>query len=265
METEAKFIVPDEATFAELRDAEQLGPYLLRDKNVKQTHDRYMDTGDHRFYDSKFYLRLRELSDGSTLLTLKRLGGVPDGAVHSRDEYQTEVPGPDLSSWPDSEVKGMVEEIAGEQPLSDLVTVDQTRTVSYLYQDERRVAECSLDEIILQTPGEPAHAYEMEVEILPEGLTSDLSIVSGVLTERYNLAPQPLSKFERALRLTSGSNESDALAGGDPRSHERQEEAMPSEQSPADTKPDSAKKKAKWVCYQLIVWRRLGKRCSHLT
>ena len=86
--------------------------------------------------------------------------------------------------------------------MRDLVMVDQTRTVSYLYQGERRVAEMSLDEVAIQTTNEPVRSYELEVEMLPEGDISDLRIISRVLTEEYGLSPQPLSKFERALALS---------------------------------------------------------------
>ena len=63
METEAKFILPDAATFAHLHDLEQIGPYTRYNGRVKHVHDRYVDTPDHRFYRRQFYARLREGDD----------------------------------------------------------------------------------------------------------------------------------------------------------------------------------------------------------
>jgi inorganic triphosphatase YgiF len=207
VETEAKFMVPDEETFARLRSVERLGPYVRRHGTIKKIRDRYLDTDARSFYSRQFAARLREnTKSGELLLTLKRMGPQAHGPIHTRDEYETSVPGPDIADWPEGEVRRLAEEIASSQPLRDLVTVDQTRTISYLYQGERRVAEMSLDEVAMQTPDEPVRAYELEVEMLPDGDISDLRIISRVLTEEYGLAPQPLSKFERALALSPNYN-----------------------------------------------------------
>lgn len=203
VETEAKFTVPDEETFARLQAIEQLGPYVRRPGKVKKIRDRYLDTESHSFYSRQFAARLREnVQSGELLLTLKRMGPQAQGPIHMRDEYETVVPGPDIAAWPEGEVRRLAEEIAGGQPLRALIAVDQTRTVSYLYQGERRVAEMSLDEVALQASNGPLCSHELEVEMLPEGEISDLRIISRVLTEEYSLAPQPISKFERALALS---------------------------------------------------------------
>lgn len=201
LETEAKFIVPGEPTFTRLREVERFGPYEKRDEKIKNYHDRYVDTPDHSFYHKQLYVRLRESKEGDILLTIKRLGAPPEGAIHARDEYQVEVPSLARAEWPASEVRDMVEEVAGEQPLSDLVGIDQERTVSNLYQGERAVAELSLDAVTIQTAHEPVTIYELEAELLPEGMTSDLRILERILSEQYGLAPQPLTKFERAMMM----------------------------------------------------------------
>lgn len=207
VETEAKFTVPDEETFARLQSVEQIGPYIRRPDKIKKICDRYLDTAARSFYSRQFAARLREnVKSRELLFTLKRMGPQAQGPIHTRDEYETVVPGPDIADWPEGEVRRLAEDIAGGQPLRDLVTIDQTRTVSYLYQGERRVAEMSLDEVTMQTPDGSVRSYELEVELLPEGNISDLRIISRVLTEEYGLAPQPLSKFERALVLSQNYN-----------------------------------------------------------
>src|SRR5262245_21541799 len=124
METEAKFVVPDEETFVRLREVEQFGQYARRDTVVKTVHDRYVDTAEHSFYHHQLYARLRAAKlDGngasrpahtpSLLLTLKRLGVPAEGAIHNRDEYQVEVDGLEVSRWPEGEVRNIAEEVAG--------------------------------------------------------------------------------------------------------------------------------------------------------
>lgn len=205
METEAKYTVPDIETFGRLEDAQAFGNYVKKGTHEKRYHDRYVDTPDHSFYNRRFFARLREQQEGGApLITLKRLGVPPEDAVHTREEYQTQVSGLDIASWPEGEPKTLAEELAGGQVLVDFITVDQVRTVSTLYDAEREVAELSLDKITMQTPGEPVYAYELEVELMPDGTLSDLKTIGALLTEKYGLTPQPLSKFERAIMLSSG-------------------------------------------------------------
>ncbi|HYP19292.1 MAG TPA: CYTH domain-containing protein, partial [Chloroflexia bacterium] len=71
METEAKFVVPDEPTFSRLRQLTAVGPYAVRDTRTKHTHDRYLDTEDRSFFNRNLYVRLRQLSGGVLLLTVK--------------------------------------------------------------------------------------------------------------------------------------------------------------------------------------------------
>lgn len=203
LETEAKYTVPDVETFARLNDVEAFGSYVKTGTRLKTYHDRYVDTPDHSFYTQKLYARLREPTNGgSPLITLKRLGAPPENAIHSREEYQTEVSSLDINSWPDGEPKAIAREVAGEQILVDFITVDQNRTVSILTDAERKVAELSLDEITMQTATEPVRAYELEVELLPDGTLQDLRTIGEMLTGEYGLTPQPLSKFERAMMLS---------------------------------------------------------------
>ncbi len=202
METEAKFIVEDEDKFTRLQAVDRFGPYTRQAVKTKAVHDRYLDTADRNFYRRNFYARLREgKGDGDMLLTMKSVGGSLEGAVHTREEYETEVSGLDVSAWPESAVRRMVQEIAGDQSLNDLFALDQTRTVSILQDHDRHVAEMSLDVVIIEGPDEPMRSYELEIELLPDGTIADLAMLSRLLIDDYGLIPQTLSKFERAIRL----------------------------------------------------------------
>jgi inorganic triphosphatase YgiF len=202
MEIEAKFIVPDEATFAGMLQVRAFGPYTVRDTRTKHVRDRYLDTADRSFYDRKLFVRLREVLGSGLLLTIKGAGsGVNEGSIHTREEYETQVPDLDLSTWPEGEVRRIVEETAQGKPMHDLFTLEQTRTVSNLYEGERAVAELSLDDVTIHAGTGPVRNYELEIELLPQGQLDDLRVLSRLLTGEYHLRPQPLSKFERAMRL----------------------------------------------------------------
>ncbi|HYP39765.1 MAG TPA: CYTH domain-containing protein, partial [Chloroflexia bacterium] len=114
METEAKFTVPDVETFTRLQSVEQLGPYVRRPGTIKNIRDRYLDTDARGFYTRQFAARLREnTKSGALLFTLKRMGPQAQGPIHTRDEYETVVPSPDVADWPEGEVRRLAEEIAG--------------------------------------------------------------------------------------------------------------------------------------------------------
>ncbi|HEX8228560.1 MAG TPA: CYTH domain-containing protein [Chloroflexia bacterium] len=201
MEIEAKFLVPDEATFAALQQVRAFGPYAVRDTRSKHVHDRYLDTVDRCFYKGNLFVRLREVA-GGLVLTIKGSGaGVSEGSIHTRNEYETQVTSLDVATWPQGDVRRIVEETAQGKPLHDLFALDQTRTVSNLYDGERAVAELSLDDVTIQTASRPVRGFELEIELLPEGLLDDLRVLSRLLTIQYGLLPQPESKFERAMRL----------------------------------------------------------------
>ncbi|MDQ3929432.1 MAG: CYTH domain-containing protein [Chloroflexota bacterium] len=201
MEVEAKFVVPDATTFAHVRQLRAFGPYKLRNTRIKHVRDRYLETAERDFYNRNLFVRLREVG-GGLLLTIKGAGeGVSEGSIHTRDEYEAQVSGLNVSTWPEGDVRRIVEDTAQGKPLHDLFTLEQTRTVSNLYDGERAVAELSLDDVSFHTTAGPVRSYELEIELLPDGVLDDLRALSHLLTTTYGLLPQPVSKFERGMRF----------------------------------------------------------------
>jgi CHAD domain-containing protein/uncharacterized protein YjbK len=211
VETEAKYIVPDGAAFARLQETDRLGPYRRDELVVKQAHDRYLDTPDRRFYHEQWALRLREV-DGGLLLTLKGLGGAPNGATHARDELEIPVQSLDAATWPRGEARELAMAIMGDQPLVDLVSLDQMRYVACLRKGKRQVAEWSLDDVTFPGPEGPLQAYELEIELGADGRPGDLAKLEQRLVREFRLTPQKLSKLERALRLRAGAVDAPAPA-----------------------------------------------------
>ncbi|MGA7731165.1 MAG: CHAD domain-containing protein [Chloroflexia bacterium] len=238
METEAKFTVPGEAAFARLRGTGQFGSYERREERTKEVHDRYLDTPALSFLNNGWSLRLRKGKAGDLLITIKglerhALGDESSegeaGGIHSRQEYETSVPGLAISRWPASEAKQLARGLAAGQPLRDLVSVGQTRTVSLLYDGERAVAELSLDEVAFHSENKQDDAsptaYELEAELLPDGTLADLRALSRIFSEEYGLDAQPRSKFEQALHIAGlelrSTNDRVADLDGTPKARKR--------------------------------------------
>ena len=105
MEIEAKFTVPDRQVYAQLARLRKLAGYGLTKTDVVVATDQFFDTADRRLLAGGYACRLR--SQGETLLvTLKGLGGA-EGAIHRRDERETQIPAwnADPAAWPVSEAR----------------------------------------------------------------------------------------------------------------------------------------------------------------
>jgi inorganic triphosphatase YgiF len=198
MEIEAKFALPDMDTFQRLQTADRLAGFTLSASRVKQVRDTYLDTAGRVILRAGYACRRREESEG-VLITLKGLGGA-QGAVHRREELQVLMPSElPPAQWPHSPVRERVLQLIGPAPLLPLFELQQLRTVRLITQDERLVAELSLDDVRV-TAGNREQVYlEMEVELKPHGTEDDLSAIVACLRDEWQLKSEPLSKFERAL------------------------------------------------------------------
>lgn len=149
--------------------------------------------------------------------TLKGLGGADaDSGIHQRAEYEVPIEQDDPTTWPESHARDLVLQLSDGRPLYELFSLSQERHLYLLYDDgpecTRRVAELSLDMVMLvikgqkeDQPGEkPRPYYELEIELLEQGRESDLRVLAGDLRTLWGLRPEPRSKFERGLALTSG-------------------------------------------------------------
>jgi CHAD domain-containing protein len=198
VEIEAKFAVPAAEILQRLQTVKRLADFTLAAGQTKQVQDTYVDTAKRAILAAGYACRRRVQDDG-VLVTLKGLGGA-EGAVHRREELEillTE----DLPpiKWPDSPVRDRVLQLIGKARLIPLVELRQTRTVRPMRKDRRLVAELSLDEVHLIVQGQEQVYFEVEAELTPRGTESDLSEIAAHLQEQWGLAPEPRSKFERAL------------------------------------------------------------------
>jgi inorganic triphosphatase YgiF len=198
MEIEAKFALPDRDVFQRLQTIDRLADFVLSAGQIKQVRDTYLDTAGRRILCAGYACRRRKENKG-ILITLKGLGGA-QGAVHRREELEVLMPSDlALAEWPPSPVRERVLQLIGPAPLLPLFELQQARTVRLVTLGERRVAELSLDDVCVIAGSREQVYLEMEVELKPQGTEDDLAAIVACLRNEWQLKPEPLSKFERAL------------------------------------------------------------------
>jgi CHAD domain-containing protein len=213
MEVEAKFTIPDRATFERLRHLDHLLGYHVEPGGIKQVDDRYLDTDDRAILAAGYACRLRrvkhvpERQAAPTLIaTLKSLSTAEtETSIHQREEYEVEVPDADPDNWPESTARELALELAQGRPLSEMFSLHQERHYRQLVLDgpdgQRTMAELTVDSVTPGVSGAQPY-YELEIELLQQGTAGELRALADALQAAWQLQPQPLSKFERALALT---------------------------------------------------------------
>ncbi len=212
MEVELKFVVPDFETFEQLLSLTHLGDYWLRPAGDKQVTDHYYDTAQRDALRGGFSVRLREDAQrGKWVGTLKGLAEAAGAAAgqHEREEYEAPVtPGAPPQAWPAGPARERALALVGDQPVQELFAIGQERHKRILVSGEgeqaREAAELSLDVVNLPRNGHQRVVYELEIELLPTGTRDDLQAVGEALGG-FQLAPQPQSKFARALAIVDGA------------------------------------------------------------
>jgi CHAD domain-containing protein len=200
MEIEAKFAVPDVATFQRLQAADHVAGFALSAHQVQQVRDTYLDTDERLILAGGYACRRRE-TESEVLITLKGLGRA-EGAIHRRRELEISLPAyQPPSEWPESPVRDIVLQLSGEAPLIPLFALRQTRVFRRMSQGELLVAQLSLDNVHLVARERRRSYFELEVELAPRGTGSDMAAIVAYLQDEWNLVPEPRSKFKRALAL----------------------------------------------------------------
>jgi CHAD domain-containing protein len=200
MEIEAKFALPDVATFQRLQAADHVAGFALSAHQVQQVRDTYLDTEERLILAGGYACRRRE-TESEVLITLKGLGKA-QGAIHRRKELEISLPAyQPPSEWPDSPVRDIVLQLTGEALLIPLFTLRQTRVFRRMSQGELLVAQMSLDNVHLVANKKRRSYFELEVELAPQGTGSDVAAIVAYLQDEWKLVPEPRSKFQRALAL----------------------------------------------------------------
>jgi CHAD domain-containing protein len=244
MEVELKYAVPDYETFEQLLSLTHLGDYWLRPAGDQRLTDHYYDTAERAALHGGYAVRLREDAEhGDWIGTLKGVANLSSGAEsaeHEREEYELSVPpGAAPEAWPISPARERALQLVGSQPMHEIFAIGQERHKRIIVagegtEQQREAAELSLDVVSLLQNSHKQVVYELEIELRPIGTRDDLKALREALAG-YQLAPQPRSKFERALAIVDGAAPEQLAAS--------EQEAEPAE--PAAPEPAPAKKAAR--------------------
>jgi inorganic triphosphatase YgiF len=212
MEIEAKFLVEDERTFAELLRLASVGPFqLLAAESPEDQHNVYFDTADGRLRASRHGLRVRDLGD-RRIATLKGGAKIDDG-VYERDEWEVEVGADDRpATWPAGEVRDRVLSLLDGAELLPILTIRTLRKHIIAERAGGHVAELSLDEGTISANGREQRFRELEIELLDGGARADFAELVALLRARFTLVPEERSKLARGLALL----DQDTHMGGSP-------------------------------------------------
>ena len=199
-EIEAKFKVTDPQLFWNLQTIDELAGFELSPPRSKPVWDVYLDSDQRRILRAGFCCRRRETRDGIEI-ALKSLDRA-EGAIHSRSEWQVNLLADrPPAEWPESQVRDRVQRIIGAEPLHPLFRLEQTRIVRQLSSDGQALAEMSMDNVTVTAGNTVQVFHELEIELLPAVPEEMLVEVVEQVQARWQLAPEPLSKFERGLIL----------------------------------------------------------------
>ena len=181
---------------------------------VLQMHDIYVDTPDLQLCRHQAGLRVRQV-DGRWVQTLKA-GGTVSGGLHSRHEWEAEVPGPqpdlaalDAAIGRKQPIRALLRQDAIRDALRPVFTTRIERTVWQLRTPQGDQIECVLDQGVIESGADGADGAirsvavsEIELE-LKQGQAASLFDVALALLQEVPLQLGHMSKAERGYRLAA--------------------------------------------------------------
>lgn len=199
-EIELKYSLGD-ALARQLLARRRLAGHALTPFELKQVVDVYFDTPDARVAQAGYALRFRRKGNKASL-QLKSLTPA-SGAWHQRRELHIATEHPiDPDRWPDTQETRFLREMLAGAPLHPLFTIHQQRhEARVLDETGAPFALLSLDDVRWQADQREERAWELEIELLPEGKEAALRRLAEALQSLPGLHPQAQSKYERGLAL----------------------------------------------------------------
>lgn len=161
----------------------------------------YYDTQDLDLHKAGIVYRVRREGD-KTVATIKG-GGTPRSYLQRRQEWNVSVNSvlPDISVFDEEELGIALKELLRDKELKELFSCSFERRFLILNLGKNTQAELAVDvgEIIAKDASEPICELELE---LKKGELDPMLQLSSSLVEKYQLLPEPRSKFCRGLHLS---------------------------------------------------------------
>ena len=216
-ETELKLKLLDPSLYDRIAaDPFPGGQYVSGRRKSSDFDNTYYDTADRRLMSYGFMLRVRK-SDEGAVATVKDTGTV-SGGLFVRGEWTVPLEGEDVSvqAFAGLPIGEKLADAAGQEALEPLFKTAFQR-ISVDLQAGSALIEFAADrgEIVAGMKREPL--YEIELE-LKSGDAADLVRLGSALAERFPLAIEKKSKFERGLQL-AGLSTSKAAGAPSPAAH----------------------------------------------
>ena len=191
LEVELKLAAGDDEPLRHLASAVSLGAAALGPARHVAETDRYLDTADRRLAAAGWACRLRSRGP-HTIMSLKGPAEHRAGEVlHRRPEIE----------GPEAERRAV--ELAGGQPLIELVRLEQERITRTVTQHDMPIGDLWLDRCRIVAEGRTVgHLRVVELELA--GNEAPAQDVLAALLAVPGLVPDPLSKLEHALALLEG-------------------------------------------------------------
>lgn len=203
-EVEARFRASGAGPLESLASRSQLGPAELGPARPTSEVDVYLDGADGALATARWACRLRTRG-GRVTLSLK---GPPERETAGWLHRRAEVEGPatearDPAAWPLSPARELLERLTGGAPLVERFLLRQHRVERTVTHEGRRIGTLTLDTVDVEHGGaEAGRLHVVELELAPD--TADESVLEPLaraLDAVPGLAPEPLTKLERALAL----------------------------------------------------------------
>lgn len=204
-EVEAKYRLETQAQGQALLRLSELGGYRFEPAATPEfQHNLYYDTADGRLQQHRYGLRIRRIGARS-IATLKGDSSSTAVGISERVEYEVEATLPDPRTWPDSPARTHALALLGDAPLLELLRISTERHHIYVWHEQQRVAEISLDHGTIHAGDRHEPFDELEIELLPDGSRADLDALIAALAAQLPLQPEPRSKLARGLALLAQS------------------------------------------------------------
>ena len=179
-----------------------------RQPTQQQLHNLYFDTPGQLLHQARVALRLRRIgsADSPQWLQTLKMGGRSDSALSQRDEWETPVPGPELSwqalqatPWPELDPDGSV-----FKALAPCFVTDFERTLWTVRKQGGSLVEVALDIGQVEIGDQRAPLCELELE-LKAGQPAALFEVARQIARTLAVLPANISKAERGYALAQGT------------------------------------------------------------